>query len=300
MDNQPTRTMDGLGPEDMAIPEVKLIQNVGGAEAKASGAIPGDFYCTVTGEAIKGDVGFDIVVVDIRKQRTYWGRTEIEDEPPICASLDAKVNMNGESCDQCPYEARCDTPWTVPATERRNKCLPSYTILAIDARNYLPILVRASGISTQSVRELLTSLRLNKQLKGEYHRARIHVTSTIKKTASGDAFAMILRSTGLISDPKQIDELKSQSLQLLGVTLLPEGVSEEISEEAGSQDVPFIGGIPQDVAEQLPEKITQEGAIVVQAPVAAKAAKVAPEPEAPKHLGGGVSTVVSEPIDTDF
>lgn len=227
MVNQPTRTMDGLGPEDMALPEIKLIQNVGGSEAKAGGAAPGDFYCTVTGEIIKGETGFDLVVVDIHKQRTYWGRTEIEDEPPICASADAKVNMQGDSCEQCPYNVRTDAPWAIPAAERRNMCLPTYSVLAIDTRNYMPILVRASGISTQSVRELLTSLRLNKSLKGEYHRAQVHVTSVTKKTASGEAFAMVLRITDLIADPKQIEALKSQSIQLLGVPLLPEGVQEE-------------------------------------------------------------------------
>lgn len=305
MDNQPVRTMDGLGPEDMAIPEVKLIQNVGGFEAKAGGAVPGDFYCTVTGEIIKGETGFDIVVVDIRKQRTYWGRTEIEDEPPICASPDAKINMNGENCDRCPYEARCDTPWTVPAAERRNKCLPSYIILAIDTRNYLPILARASGISTQSVRELLTTLRLNKQLKGEYHRAMIHVTSQTKKTPSGDAFAMVLRSTGLISDAKQVEELKDQSLQLLGVLLLPEGVT--ASEETSPQETVTASeetSLQEAVAIQPQEVVVQPQAMAVRnppqevkaraAPAISKTTKVASEPDVP------APKVVLKPIDTDF
>lgn len=266
MVNQPIRTMDGLGPEDMAIPEIKLIQNVGGSEAKASGAQPGDFYCTVTGEIIKGTIGFDFVVVDIRKQRTYWGRTEIEDEPPICASADGKANMLGDSCDQCPYEVRTDVPWAIPATERRNKCLPTYSILAIDIRNYLPILVRASGISTQSVRELLTSLRLNKALKGEYHRALVHVSSAMRKTAGGEAFAIVLRATGLISDQKQVEELKDQSIQLLGVALLPEGISEE----------------------QLPDSSLAMGGVTDATASAGQRRTVQPVPPA------------GEPIDTDF
>lgn len=272
MANEPIRTMDGLGPEDMAIPEIKLIQNVGGSEAKESGAKPGDFYCTVTGEIIKNSPGFDIIVVDIRKQRTYWGRTEIEDEPPVCASLDARVNMQGESCDQCPYEARSDTPWTLSIAERRQKCLPSYTILAIDIRNQLPILMRAAGISTQTVRELLTSLRLNKQLKGEYYRANIHVTSQTRKTASGDAFVLILRTTGLISDQKQVEELKVQSLQMLGMTLLPEGI----------QDI-------QDEQVTIPLSVEKSQVVVSAAP-----------PRSTLISSVALPTASSEPIDTDF
>ena len=33
---------DNLGPEDMAIPEIKLVQNVGGSIAKQSGAVSGE------------------------------------------------------------------------------------------------------------------------------------------------------------------------------------------------------------------------------------------------------------------
>lgn len=226
---QPVRAMDSYGTEDMTIPEIKLVQNVGGTEAKEAGAVPGDFFSIVTGEVTKGDVGLDIVVVDIRKTRTYWGRTEIEDEPPICGSSDGKTNQDQESCEQCPHDARCDTPWLLPAAERRTKCLLNYTVLAINAKDGLPTLLRATGISTQAVRSLMTALRLNKTLKGEYHRALVHVTSVIKKSESGEAYAMSLRATKLVDDEAQVEEFRVQSLSLLGMAdaaLLPEGEAE--------------------------------------------------------------------------
>lgn len=293
MTTQPTRSMDTYGPEDMAIPEMKLIQNVGGTEAKALGAQPGDFYCNITGEIITE--GFDIVVVDVRKNRTYWGRTEIEDEPPICASLDAHANMQGEECAQCPYDVRCDTPWLLDAAERRTKCLLNYSILAIDVRNQLPLLIRASGISTQAVRELLTALRLNKQLRGEYHRALVHVSSLAKKTAQGEVFAMVLRSTGLITEPQQIEELKIQSLQLLGVKLLPEGVTTEspvetIPEEATPPEKRVAP--PVQPAKTEPEA---KQASTPTAPAAEKITKVVEPTPAVKEEPAAV-----KPIDTEF
>jgi len=246
MTEQPARAMDSYGSEDMAIPELKLVQSVGGAEAKAAGAQPGNFYCTITGEIIPGADGLDIIVVDIRKNRTFWGRTEIEDEPPICASMDARYNMEGVSCDLCPEDARCDTPWLLDAAARRGKCLLNYTVLCIDYRNQLPMLIRASGISTQAVRELMTQLRMNKQLKGEYHRAIVHVTSQPKKTASGEAFAMTLRASKIIQDVQLIEDLKHQSRGLLGTAvMLPEGVQAEAPEaELSPETAPATTSAP--------------------------------------------------------
>ena len=232
------RNMDTFGPEDMAIPEVKLIQNVGGSEAKDQGAVPGDFYSNITGEVIKGHEGFDIIVVDIQKNRTYWGRTEIEEDPPICASLDTRTSILGDSCDECPHDARCDTPWLIDATERRTKCLLNFNVLAINAANSMPLLMRVSGISTQAVRELITQLRLNKHLKGQYHRAVIHVGSMAKKTASGEAFALQLRAKELLTDAALVEEFKMQSRQLLGTVIgIPE-TAELVKDEVAEAGIP--------------------------------------------------------------
>jgi hypothetical protein len=227
------REMDGYGPEDFVIPEIKLIQNVGGETAKGEGAKPGDFYIQITGEKITEP--FNITVIDIRKQRTYWGRTEIADEPPVCSSADGKTSLNGEECDKCPYEARNDTPWLLSADERRKKCLLHYTILAI--KDSMPVIIRAGGISIQGVRELLTQLRQNRQLKGEYHRAVVKVSSVKKKTAAGEAFQMQLRAADLISDAAKVKELLELSNQFLGIAL-PVGTPEEETPAEATQKAP--------------------------------------------------------------
>lgn len=240
------REMDNYGAEDFVLPEIKLVQNVGGEEAKAAGADPGDFYCQVTGELIKGTEGIDITVVDIRKKRVYWGRDDITDEPPLCSSMDGKTSMMGDNCDECPNDARCDTPWLVTAQDRRKKCLVHYEVMAL--KNESPVLIRAGGISTQTVRELLTQLRLNRSLKGEIHRVIVHVTSQKKKTASGEAFSILMRGNKLVEDPIKIAELKELSEQMLGYAVLPEGEPEP--ERA------LIAGPKAEVAAPAPTKET--------------------------------------------
>lgn len=218
------RNMDNFGTDDMALPEVKLIQNVGGDYAKELGAMPGDFYFTLTDDIVKGEIGFDVIVVDMQKTRTYWGRDDMGEDPPDCASLDANsmLSMDGKDCTECPH--RCDTPWLLSASERRSKCIMNYNVLTINTENLMPLLIRTSGISSKAVKELNTQLRMNKALKGDYHRALVQVNSIKKKTAAGDAYAMRFRVKELISDALKAAELKAQSEQLLGTQLgLPEG-----------------------------------------------------------------------------
>lgn len=266
------RSMDGFGPEDFAIPEIKLIQSVGGDIAKEEGATPGDFYIPVTGTVIKE--GFNITVIDIRKNRTYWGRETIEEEPPICSSLDGKMSQNGESCEGCQY--RSDTPWLIPALERRTKCLLHYNILAL--RDSLPVLIRVGGISIQSVRELLTQLRLNRELKGQYHRLLVHVSSKKKKTAVGEAYLMQFRTAELVQDPTKIAELLQLSQQFLGVALPPGRPDEEITPVEPEQIIASPLGdsaLVSDVVQKEP----------VKEPIKGEKSKAKPAPA---------------PIDTDF
>ncbi len=217
---------DELDQEDLAIPEIKLVQNVGGKLARASGAEPGDFYCEITGEVIKGNEGFNMVVISMRKSRTYWGRSEIEDEPPECASLDSKTGLDGKECASC--EHRCDTPWLLSAPERRAKCLANYNILGINLDSDLPVVIRTTGISAQATKQLYTQLSLNKQLAKGWYRAKIQVTSISKESAAGQAFAIKFGKLELLPDEQQ-EELKTRSYQLLGTPLaLPETRPEEI------------------------------------------------------------------------
>lgn len=224
---------DGLDPEDMQIPEVKLIQNVGGSVAKAAGAVAGDFYCSLTDEIIKGADGFEMVVVAMQKNRTYWGRDDILDDPPSCASLHVTrtggESINGENCAEC--EHRNEAPWLLTREQRRSKCLLNYNIIGINMEG-LPVLMRMSGISAAAAKELYTQLSLNRTIKGKWYQAKTHVMSVARKSAAGEAFAVRFGKLQLIEDPQQLEELKSQSEGLLGTQItLPEHASEAPEEK---------------------------------------------------------------------
>jgi len=209
--------MDSLGPEDMATPELKLIQNVGGETAKAQGANPGDFYLSMSDEVIPGDIGLDIVIADITKTRTYWGRSEIDIDPPECASFDA-LSMRSILNDDC---SKCDKRVEMPGliddpTERRKKCTPAYSILAIRAdESRMPMLIRAHGISAKPTRELHTALKLNRQIKGAYEKVLVHLGSEKQKTTSGEAFALSFKLKAVIPDDKS-KEFLLETEQILG------------------------------------------------------------------------------------
>jgi len=213
---------DGLGPEDMAIAEIKLVQNVGGDMAKEAGAKPGNFYLSLSDEVIPE--GFDMVIVSMQKNRTYWGRAEIMDEPPECASPDARsmLSLNGDDCKAC--ERRCETPWLLTPDKRREMCLINYNIIGIKLPEEMPILVRTSGLSAQAAKELYTQLALNKQLAGSWYKAKTHVVSVKKKSSAGEAFAMKFGKLTPVGDEQLKEGLRIQSGQLLGTqVLLPVG-----------------------------------------------------------------------------
>ncbi len=239
MTTEPKRKLDGYGPEDMAVPEVKLVQNVGMDYAKSLGAQPGQFFCPLTDE-ISDEL--KIIIVDILVTRTYWGREEIEDTPPDCASSDAKSMqaIDGRDCSSCPH--RCDTPWLLKPAERRQKCNLNYNILGIKEGDLLPLVIRAGGISALPVRQLITQIKLNRSLQGEIHRAIISISSTKKRTSAGEAYALHLKIVGLITDDTKALELKAESSRLLGAPIaLPEGRSEEEPRPLGftPEGVPF-------------------------------------------------------------
>lgn len=220
------RSMDSFGSDDMAMPELKLIQNVGGDDAKTAGAKPGDLYCSLTGDIFKGEEGFKIVIVDVKKQRTYWGRTEILDEPPECASLDGVASIYGKDCKGCEFYT--DTPWAIDPGERRKFCTLRYNMIAVNFETGLPLLIRTTGNSAKAVRELISSLRFNKLLKGEIHRAIIRVNTQKKKSISGDSYAYKFTPAGIISEAEKAKEMETLTIQLIGTQVaLPEGQEEE-------------------------------------------------------------------------
>jgi len=225
MTQEPQRKLDEYGPEEMAIPEWKMIQKVGGDFAKGAGAEPGDFYNTITDE-IKKEL--NIVVVDILMGRARWG-DEISNAGPVCATMDARSNESiyGDDCSKCEF--RLDAPWATDAKERRTKCCLNYSILGIDLDNdFLPCMIRAHGISSLSARQLITQLKMNRALKGEYFKARINIKSLAKETPYGTAFAIHPKIVELIADESKVKELKAESNRLLGTPIaLPEGRPEE-------------------------------------------------------------------------
>lgn len=222
---EPRRKLDEYEPGEMALPEFKLVQFVGGGYAKSLGAKPGQFFCSLD-DTITDEI--ELIVVDIQATRTYWGRDEIEDSPPECASLDAKSmrSITGEDCSACPHKS--ETPWLLKPQERRGLCNLSYNILAIKTDDFIPLVIRAGGISALPVRQLITQLRLNRALKGDYHRAVVCITSVKKQTSAGEAYALHPRIKTLITDEAQAQELKAESNRLLGAPIpLPEGRPEE-------------------------------------------------------------------------
>ncbi len=214
------RYMDDYGPEDMATPELKLIQATGGKAAKDQGAAPGDFYMPLTDEVIKD--GLDIVIADILKIRTYWGRSEIDNEPPECASTDARSmrSIFDNDCSIC--DKRTEMPGLIEnKDERRKMCAPGFTILAIRAdESRMPLLIRAHGINASPTRELITLLKINRQIQGKYEKVLIRLSSSGIKTPSGEAFAMAFKPKAIINDEKSAEFLQ-QTMQLLGAMSKP-------------------------------------------------------------------------------
>jgi len=209
---------------DMAIPEMKLVQAVGGDEAKQVGAKVGDFYCPITQEIIVGSEGFDIVVSGpAQKTRTYWGKTEITDEPPKCASMDGVTSITGCDCKTaCPFGAFNDAPYLLDAAARRAACTPNYTVIGIKVSDMMPILVRCSGISSMAAKELNTLIKFHKAIKGQYYKAMIRVFSIKKKTGSGEAYAIKFGNPAPIQDLEMINSVREQLALLAGVEIPPD------------------------------------------------------------------------------
>ncbi|GAJ01563.1 unnamed protein product, partial [marine sediment metagenome] len=251
---EPERRLDGYGPEDMAIPTWNLLQKTGGDWAKRLGGKPGEFHNTGSDEVV---AELNLVVVDILTGRARWSE-EISDAGPLCASMDAKggYSANGDDCSQCEY--RLDTPWASDAAERRKMCCLNYTILGVTINDLMPCIIRAHGISALPARQLISQLRLNRALKGEYYRAVINIKSQEKTGKYGTAYALHPKILELITDEKKALELKAESNRLLGAPIpLPEARPEEEPEPLGftPEGIPFYSEAERD--RLMAEKATQ-------------------------------------------
>jgi hypothetical protein len=236
---------------DLAIPEIKLVQNVGGDEAKAQGALPGDFYCALTGEVFPGTTGFDIVVTGTpRVERTYWGENhEVQsDEPPTCSSTDGVTSVNGDDCKTaCPYKAFTDAPGLLSAEDRKGKCAPGYRVSGISLSNMMPVFIRCSGISATAARELKTLLLFHINIRGQYFKAKFTVTAVKKKTASGEAFQIKFGEPHLLEEA-MMGEVK-ELMVAIGVVILE--VQKALAPPPAQIDTPQqepIESSPQDLA----------------------------------------------------
>lgn len=216
---------------DIAIPEIKLIQNVGGDEAKSQGAKPGQFYCAITGEIM--DYFALVIAQPPSKNRTYWGRETMEDEPPVCASLDGITSINGDTCaENCPYKAYNDAPYMLKASERRMKCTPNYNILGIQLPSLMPVVIRCTGISAQAAKELNSLLLFHKDLRGgQTFKAYLTVQSVTKKTESGEAFAIKFGQPQLIQDQNTLTDVKEVFKSLADANLAQISMGDDIVEQ---------------------------------------------------------------------
>ena len=254
MEEPGKRALDTYGPEEMAIPEYRVVQKVGADWARAQGAEEGQFYNTLTGDVADE---LSIIVVDILCGRSRWG-AEITGFGPICFSLNAKSNKSaeGEDCNNCEY--RLDTPWSMDASERRKMCCLNYTILGIDLdHDNTPILIRSHGVSALPTRQLISQLRMNRSLKGEYHRAVINIKSQKKDTPYGSTYIMRHKLIRLVEDEVVAEELRIESQRLLGAPIpLPEGRPEEEGGPLGftPQGTPFYSEEERDklIAQEAP------------------------------------------------
>ena len=221
---------------DMAIPEIKLVQNVGGEEAKRVGAQPGQFYCALTGEIMEG---FDLVVTGrATVERTYWGEGHEpqSDEPPVCSSWDGITSVTGEICQTaCPYQAFTDAPGLLKPEERKTKCTPGFKVTGINLSNMMPLFIRCSGISATAARELNTVISFHRNIRGQYFKAKFHVTSIKKRSPSGEAFAIkfsepVLLEEAVLAEVKEVMQSLTGESVGGGNTIAPFGSLKQVTQ----------------------------------------------------------------------
>lgn len=234
------RNADGFGQNDLLKPEIRLCQKTSGDKATAAGAKPGQFYNVISGESYPA--GFEMVILDINKTRTFWGTTEISDSPPVCASEDANSyeSVNGADCHKCLH--LCDNAAMVDAKARREKCTIGWTLHAMMLPNLDPFTIRATGISATPVMSLLTAMFYNKAARNpkdkskiDWHRFKIPVSSSEQDTPFGKAYACKFGQVTPFGDSKFEEQVYTMSAILLGqgdILKLNEGAAPPANNQA--------------------------------------------------------------------
>jgi len=150
----------------------------------------------------------------------------------------------------------------------------NYTILGIDLdHDYMPVILRAHGTSALASRQLITQLKMNRALRGEYYRALVNIRCQEKNTPFGMTYVIHPKIVELITDQAKAEELKVESNRLLGAPIpLPEGRPDE---EAGPEP---LGYTPTGTPFYSEEE--REGLMAL-APATAIAPATTPAAEAP-------------------
>ncbi len=256
--NTINRNVDTFGPEDLARPEIKLLQNTGGNDAKAAGAKPGEFYNAMTGEVYQD--GFEFIPVDFFIQRVYWGRDVIGDEPPMCSSLNANSfeSVTGIDCHTCAH--RLDNAAAVDAKARREKCTKQYSFMGLLLPNLEPFIFRAPGTSSQAVINLYSRFKFNKECWNaersaiDFHRFKVRVSSFETKTAAGSAYVIRLNEVTPLADSNFEQETFLLTAQILGqsVDYLPSPPENERLTD-GKTSTPTAAKVEQPPAPPAPK-----------------------------------------------
>lgn len=218
-----------VNEERLALPEYRLIhKEISGVPAKAGKFWLKDFG--IEADSVKA------IVVGFKKTRTFWGRKEILDQPPVCSSDDGLIGWDGKNCYTCEYFN--DAPWMMSIEQRKEKCNPNYLLLCIDQekedsqREDNPFVIRASGIDAQTAKRLHDWLRIHPKARGQLWAVEVEFISEQKNTKGGLLYALSYKVLRFLLPEER------KGFAELATGLRPESLilpSEEEAEEEQSQ-----------------------------------------------------------------
>ncbi|GAI95880.1 unnamed protein product [marine sediment metagenome] len=170
----------------------------------------------------------------------------------------------------------------------------------------MPIMLRAHGTSALASRQLITQLKMNRALRGEYYRALVNIKCQEKNTPFGTTYVIHPKIVQLITDESRTKELQIESNRLLGAPIaLPEARPEE---EAGPEPLGYTPtGTPFYSTEERDRLMAKEAAPVelsppgkeVPAPSAEAPAKT-PAAIKPEPIKEKTKEPTKAPLDLDF